>query len=60
MTVGRITEVAVKDAALSDRRLPKPLFDEVWVKDAERVQVSTTQSTDFRPRSQQVAGTWGR
>ncbi len=54
------TESIVEDSALSDILLPKPLSGEVRVKAAEHFQVSTTQSTDFRPRSQQVAGTRGR
>ncbi|MDH4185783.1 MAG: hypothetical protein OEV08_02185 [Nitrospira sp.] len=49
----------VEDAALSDMLLLKPISSEVRVKDAEHCQVSTTQSTDFQPRSQQVAGTRG-
>ena len=53
-------ESIVEDDSLSDMLLLKSITIEKGVKGAECCQVSTTRSTDFRSRSQQVMGPRGR
>ena len=55
-----LTGAMIDIAALCDTLLPKLIVGEVRVIDAGRCQVSTTQSTDFRSRSQQATEPRGR